>query len=243
MITINYHLTNTNWNRYPCVCIFLSLSFDFTEFYAKPLGPNALPREWYLIPADVHLPVWEQNLHFWPSYGTHIPSKWEADVWPGLTVKPLDDLYRRALAAVDMKVVYHAANIVSPPPKPKPCTFIGPCQNASVDERISLQTTVRLTGDDAGEATMSVFDGQSCDNMRLVLYVRATVVAKDNGPNPVSLSFMIISVQFIIHVHVWCSLCDSVHVFGDTPCISCDQLSKIKLNFIEDFIEFQKKIS
>ena len=33
-------------------------SFNFNEAYASALGPNSLPREFYIVPADVHLPMW-----------------------------------------------------------------------------------------------------------------------------------------------------------------------------------------
>ena len=154
--------------------------FDLTEFYAKELGPKALPREWYLIPADVHLDAWYKNLHYWPSYSTSFNSKvdsWLGQTWPGQTNEVLEGLYRRSMAIVSGN--YPSSNFNTPPPQPKPCAFVGPCLNSS--QVFSLRSAVCITGMSGLEASLWLYDGLSCDDMRLGLVVKVIMNITDSG--------------------------------------------------------------
>lgn len=157
--------------------------FNFLEFYAAKLGANALPREWYLIPPDVRLTDWPGDLRSYPtSHDLNPDVSWLGASYHQQTADALDVLYRRVLAIYAGN--YPASNVLTPPPTPLPCSFVGPCQNSST--YISVRTTVEFTGVNQVSANLFVYSEHNCDDMRLSLHVVVVGSAMDNSASPVS---------------------------------------------------------
>ncbi|XP_065177353.1 uncharacterized protein LOC135808136 [Sycon ciliatum] len=155
-------------------------TFNFFEYYSAKLGKYALPREWYLIPPDVHLPSWPGDMHRYPSSRQSNPDvEWLGDLYHRSTADSLARLYRRTLATINGN--YPASNVLTPPPENRPCSFVGPCQNSSAN--VSVRTVVEFIQVNRISVELNVYNSHTCDDMRLVLHVTALCNATDHGPS------------------------------------------------------------
>ena len=135
--------------------------FDFSEAYVRALGPDSLPREWYRLPADIHLPVWQNGVKTWPTKNQH-----------GLL-----QLYRKAITAAAMFRTGHIYQNSR-----QPCHYISKCRPHF--HNLWSRASVSFLNATLWRDNFLLYNDSDCSDTNVVLNSSRYATWTDLGPSP-----------------------------------------------------------
>ena len=136
--------------------------------YSSQLGADSLPREWYRLPAHVHLDVWATGIQTWPTSEQHTLLK----------------LYRQALAADGQYRIGHVYQGTQ-----RPCFYVSNCR--AHFHGLWSRAAVSFLNITVWKDEFLLFNSSDCSGSSLVLNSSRYATWTDRGPNPLKPSRLV----------------------------------------------------